>query len=194
MVAPRRAAGSAGGGPSTDNEMTCAPRMMVSPIARLSSVSVTCCVAPGAAFPFRRVRRNSSVSARTRFMCYEEAVSTAILWRVCDTNLVEGEHLPDHLSAILKRDFHAVVDLHWVSLCGFGRVLKRLLDFAISGVVSQFLCASSLRSRLELQADYLPSFPVGLRRQTWLYLRVRGRLELRKGCRNVLSREPLSRQ
>jgi hypothetical protein len=43
--------------------------MMVSPIARRSSVSVTCWVAPGAALPLLRVRRNSSVSARTRFMC-----------------------------------------------------------------------------------------------------------------------------
>lgn len=68
-LAPSRAAGSAGGGPSTDNEITCAPRMMVSPIARRSSVSVTCWVAPGAALPLLRVRRNSSVSARTRFMC-----------------------------------------------------------------------------------------------------------------------------
>jgi hypothetical protein len=68
-VAPSRAAGSAGGGPSTDSEMTCAPRIIVRPIARRSSVSVTCCVAPGAAFPLRRVRRNSSVSARTRFIC-----------------------------------------------------------------------------------------------------------------------------
>lgn len=70
VAAPSRAAGSAGGGPSTETEMTCAPRMMVKPIARRSSVSVTCWAAPGAALPFRRVRRNSSVSASTRFMCY----------------------------------------------------------------------------------------------------------------------------
>jgi hypothetical protein len=44
----------------------------VSPMARLSSVSVTCWVAPGAALPRLRVRRNSSVSARTRFMCCSE--------------------------------------------------------------------------------------------------------------------------
>jgi hypothetical protein len=69
VAAPSRVAGSAGGGPSTETEMTCAPRIMVSPIARRSSVSVTCCAAPGAALPFRRVRRNSSVSARTKFMC-----------------------------------------------------------------------------------------------------------------------------
>ena len=68
-VVPSLAAGSAGGGPSTDNDMTCAPRMIVSPMARRSSVSVTCCAAPGAALPLRRVRRNSSVSARTRFIC-----------------------------------------------------------------------------------------------------------------------------
>ena len=70
VAPPSRAAGSAGGGPSTDSEMTVAPRMMVRPMARRSSVSVTCEAAPGAALPFRRVRRNSSVSARTRFMCY----------------------------------------------------------------------------------------------------------------------------
>lgn len=68
---PNRAAGSAGGGPSTEREMTCAPRMIVKPIARRSSVSVIVWDAPGAAFPFRRVRLNSSVSARTRFICCE---------------------------------------------------------------------------------------------------------------------------
>jgi hypothetical protein len=37
-----RAAGSAGGGPSTETDTTMAPRMMVRPIARRSSVSVNC--------------------------------------------------------------------------------------------------------------------------------------------------------
>jgi hypothetical protein len=73
---PRRVAGSAGGGPSTATAMTVAPRMMVRPIERRSSVSVICWVAPGAAFPtFLLVRRNSSVSARTRFMCYDIIIS-----------------------------------------------------------------------------------------------------------------------
>ena len=109
---PSRAAGSAGGGPSTDNEITCAPRIIVSPIARRSSVSVTCWVAPGAALPLLRVRRNSSVSARTRFMCCRDGVSRVGRERVRDTDLVECEHLPDHLSTILECNFHAVVDLN----------------------------------------------------------------------------------
>lgn len=110
---PKRAAGSAGGGPSTDSEMTCAPRMMVSPMARRSSVSVTCWVAPGAAFPLLRVRRNSSVSARTRFMCC--MLSAGRRCNVLQTYLVECEHLPDHLSSVLKCHLHAVVDLRIVS-------------------------------------------------------------------------------
>jgi hypothetical protein len=174
-VAPSRAAGSAGGGPSTDTEMTCAPRMMVSPMARLSSVSVTCWVAPGAALPRRRVRRNSSVSARTRFICcgHVRIVHT----KYTSTYLVECEHLPDHLPTILKRDFHAVVDLQCVSSLRIRAELERLLGFATPSGVSQCLYASSLRSRTRAARQvYLPSCPAGLRRQTCRMLRVRGRL------------------
>ena len=67
---PSRAEGSAGGGPSTEQETTWVPRTIVRPRVRFSSAS-TCGApeAPGAGFDFRLVRRNSSVSARTRFMC-----------------------------------------------------------------------------------------------------------------------------
>lgn len=78
---PSRAAGSAGGGASTDREIMCVPRTMVRPSVRFSSVSTKGGAAlPGAAWAaplvgFRLTRRNSSVSARTRFMCYSILVS-----------------------------------------------------------------------------------------------------------------------
>lgn len=34
-----------------------------------------------------------------------------------NTNLVEGEHLTDHLAAVEKSDAHAVVDLQGVHKC-----------------------------------------------------------------------------
>lgn len=78
VVLPRRALGSAGGGDSTDRETMCAPRTIVKPKVRFSSCSMVCAVdveAPGAAglFCLRLIRRNSSVSARTRFMCLSNA-------------------------------------------------------------------------------------------------------------------------
>jgi hypothetical protein len=176
-AAPSRAAGSAGGGPSTDSEMTCAPRMMVRPIARRSSVSVTCCVAPGAALPRRRVRRNSSVSARTRFMCCER-ISSSYAVRLCDTDLVKCEHLPDHLPTILKCYLHAVVDLRLVSSMRSGAEVGALTRFCYIIRRQSVLHASSLRSRTRAAGQvYLPSFPVCLRRQTCRMLRVRRRLE-----------------
>lgn len=76
-VLPRRALGSAGGGDSTDREIMCAPRTIVKPNVRFSSDSTTWAddAAPGAdgLFCLRLVRRNSSVSARTRFMCLSKA-------------------------------------------------------------------------------------------------------------------------
>jgi hypothetical protein len=71
-LVPRRADGSAGGGPSTEREMTCVPRMMVRPSVRFSSVSLSTMTevpgAPGFCF-LDLIRLNSSVSAKTRFMC-----------------------------------------------------------------------------------------------------------------------------
>jgi len=70
---PRRALGSAGGGDSTERETMCAPRTIVRPKVRFSSCSTVWAAddAPGAAglLCLRLTRRNSSVSARTRFMC-----------------------------------------------------------------------------------------------------------------------------
>jgi hypothetical protein len=74
-LVPNLAEGSAGGGDSTEREMIWAPRTIVRPNVRFSSVSTRgaeLLLAPGAAVDlagFRLTRRNSSVSARTRFMC-----------------------------------------------------------------------------------------------------------------------------
>jgi hypothetical protein len=73
-LVPRRAEGSAGGGPSTEREITRCPRMIVSPSVRFSSCSASTIVeVPGAPgfFVFDLTRRNSSVSASTRFMCWK---------------------------------------------------------------------------------------------------------------------------
>ena len=76
-LVPKRAEGSAGGGPSTEHETICVPRRMARPRVRFSSDSTRAGVVlelPGADWaPFvalRFTRRNSSVSARTRFMCF----------------------------------------------------------------------------------------------------------------------------
>lgn len=78
VVLPSRALGSAGGGDSTDKETMCAPRRIVNPNVRFSSCSIIWEAedpVPEAAglFCLRFVRRNSSVSARTRFMCLSKA-------------------------------------------------------------------------------------------------------------------------
>jgi hypothetical protein len=44
-------------------------------------------------------------------MCWRELVSRVDRGKVRDTDLVECEHLPDHLSAILQGNLHTVVDL-----------------------------------------------------------------------------------
>lgn len=71
-LAPNLLEASAGGGDSTDNEMICAPRTIVKPSVRFSSASTTGGAdAPGAVdlACFLLTRLNSSVSAKTRFMC-----------------------------------------------------------------------------------------------------------------------------
>ncbi len=75
-LAPNRADGSAGGGPSTEHDTICVPRTIVRPSVRFSSDSTSAGVElPGAdCAPFvglRFTRRNSSVSARTKFICCE---------------------------------------------------------------------------------------------------------------------------
>lgn len=74
---PRRAEGSEGGGPSTLQDTMLVPRRIMRPSVRLSSVTWGWSVEaePGAVealfFEGRLTRRrNSSVSARTRFMCW----------------------------------------------------------------------------------------------------------------------------
>ena len=76
-VVPNLAEGSAGGGPSTEQEMMWVPRTIVKPSVRFSSDSTIAGAAlPGAAAAplvgFRLTRRNSSVSANTRFMCCDQ--------------------------------------------------------------------------------------------------------------------------
>lgn len=67
---PRRAEGSAGGGPSTEHETTFVPRTIVSPRVLFSSASTRGAFeGPAAGLLFLFTRRNSSVSARTRFIC-----------------------------------------------------------------------------------------------------------------------------
>lgn len=91
IPAPSRAEGSAGGGPSTDRDTMVTPRRMIRPRVRFSSEVVG--AALGALLmgqlPERYpvvgalihdlvgrlfMRRNSSVSARTIFMCYPFSV------------------------------------------------------------------------------------------------------------------------
>lgn len=119
---PRRALGSAGGSDSTDKDTICAPRTMVRPNVRFSSVSMVWPLAPGAAglFCLRLIRRNSSVSARTRFMCYESVSVCRRWWDVDRTDLVESKHLSCHLPAIIESDPHPIVDLRCASAVPFG--------------------------------------------------------------------------
>lgn len=109
------------------------PRTMVRPRVRFSSVSIRADVevllvaAPGAEeepfVGFRLTRRNSSVSARTRFMCCEKERERVSDWDYRSRDLgggeeglggsyfVESEHLAGHLSAVIESYSHAVVDL-----------------------------------------------------------------------------------
>ena len=115
---PSRVLGSAGGGDSTDKEIMCAPRTIVRPSVRFSSCTIACAApeaAPGAAGLFCfLMRRNSSVSARTTFMCCEDATlsvtSNCISW-LRGSYLVKSQHLAGHLAAIVQSDSHPVVDL-----------------------------------------------------------------------------------
>jgi hypothetical protein len=73
-LVPNLEEGSAGGGDSTEREIIWAPRTIVNPNVRFSSDSTSGAevLAPGAAEVFaglRLTRLNSSVSARTRFIC-----------------------------------------------------------------------------------------------------------------------------
>lgn len=72
---------SAGGGPSTVSETTCSPRRRTRPRLRLSSRS-------GPFTDLALSLRNSSQSARTRFMCLSNALNVPIRVRVsCENNV-----------------------------------------------------------------------------------------------------------
>lgn len=118
---PRRALGSAGGGASTERETIFLPRTIVKPRVRFSSWTTVCDeepAAPGAAgLLCFLILRNSSVSARTRFMCCQTKVNTQDAKFAEDrdrAHLVEGQHLSGHLATILKSDSHPVIDLNQV--------------------------------------------------------------------------------
>lgn len=87
VPAPSRAEGSAGGGPSTDRETMVTPRRMIRPRVRFSSEVVGATFGALEMNQFRKpwlgkrglmhdlvgflfMRRNSSVSERTIFICY----------------------------------------------------------------------------------------------------------------------------
>lgn len=113
---PSLALGSAGGGDSTEREMMWAPRTMVRPRVRFSSVSTIWEDEPGAdgLLAFRFTRLNSSVSARTRFMCYSSIsfpLSTRRELQTC-AYLVESKHLTGHGTPIIEGDAHSPVDLY----------------------------------------------------------------------------------
>lgn len=84
-LVPSLAAGSLGGGPSTEHAITFAPLTIAKPSMRFSSLSTVCCAvaAPGAPLPFvlRFTLRYSSQSARTRFMCLSKASIWPTSWR-----------------------------------------------------------------------------------------------------------------
>ena len=91
-LVPNLADGSAGGGPSTEQETICVPRTIVRPSVRFSSDSTsTGAVLPGADWAplvgLRLTRRNSSVSARTIFMCYTKTLAYRTEDCNCDCNL-----------------------------------------------------------------------------------------------------------
>lgn len=114
---PNLAEGSAGGGASTDKEMMFVPRTIVRPSVRFSSDStIAGAVLPGALdlVCFRFTRRNSSVSARTRFMCWKVSNQQVRGWGVFGGEkkyFVKGEHGAGHLSAVGEGDAHSIIDL-----------------------------------------------------------------------------------
>jgi hypothetical protein len=63
---------SAGGGPSTEREITVSPRTNTSPSGRFSSLSSPLL------FPFGIIFRNSSQSPRIKFMCLSNAINLPI--------------------------------------------------------------------------------------------------------------------
>lgn len=112
---PSLALGSAGGGPSREQDTTLDPRTIANPRARFSSVSTVCWAPPpGApeALVLRLTLRNSSVSASTRFMCCGSSVEAYVAYTLGGgAHLVEGQHLANELSSVLHGCAHLVVDL-----------------------------------------------------------------------------------
>ncbi len=117
-LVPNLAEGSAGGGPSTEQETMCVPRTIVRPRVRFSSdstITVAGAVLPGADWApfvgFFLTRRNSSVSARTRFICCRHSSDKDMAVSQREIYLVKCQHLPSHLSSVVQGDSHAVIDL-----------------------------------------------------------------------------------
>ncbi len=114
---PRRAEGSCAGGDRGWTVTTCMPRMMVRPSVRFSSFSVITSSSSSVWGCVRlRMRRNSSVSASTTFMCcapvsQERAQSTTRGKEMEPAHLVKGQHLTLHGSGIKHGNLHPPVDL-----------------------------------------------------------------------------------
>jgi len=79
-------------------------------------------------------------------------------------HLVESEHLSRHLPPILKRNFHAIIDLEFVSfvkLCGQGRRTYQILLH--SNVSQSVLCAILLSGQgLELTGSGTYHLPLAV--------------------------------
>lgn len=101
---------------------------MVRPRVLFSSVSTTWDDAPGAvdlAFLFTRL--NSSVSARTRFMCCH-TVSLCVFaeqGRLSSVYLIKCKHLAGHGTSVVQGDAHTPVDLDMISQSGL--VMEEIL-------------------------------------------------------------------
>jgi hypothetical protein len=85
----------------------------------------------------------------------------------CDTDLVEGHQLPNHLPTILKCYLHAVVDLRAVSemwvWAGIGALTRFCYITRRQSVSMRVVLRSKTRAARQV---YIPFFPDGLQRQT----------------------------
>lgn len=147
--------------------MMLVPRTMVNPSVRFSSDSTRGAgVLPGACVfaTFLFTRRNSSVSARTRFMYCPLSVQGCS----CSgtrPNLVECQHLPSHLPSIIQYDAHTIVDLPPDQVHTKRRVernwckLTRFCYSVAGSVTSINICVC--RNRIKSGETYHLALPVG---------------------------------
>jgi hypothetical protein len=98
----RRSLGSGGGGPSTLRDTTESPRRSTRPNTRFSSFSS---FSPPPFFPL--IRRNSSHSPNTRFMCLSNAMNVPIRTRA-SCNVIFMRY-PTYRSMRLERDMALII-------------------------------------------------------------------------------------